>query len=85
MYLLIFYFRYIPITAGILACGAIDIAWPGYPPWFKILRFLLTAGALLSTFLLFKVKYDQDKSFGVIESIDGFKEKYKNWKNGASE
>lgn len=76
---------YIPVTAGLLACGVIDIAWPGYPPWFKILRFLLTSGALLSTFILFKIKWEQDKSLGVTKSIDEIKEKYHDWKNSTSQ
>jgi len=73
---------YVPITIGLLGAGIIDIAWAGYPPWFKILRTILTIGALTSIVMLFHVKYKSDKSLGVTKSIQGFKDKYYDWKNG---
>ena len=59
------------------------MAWAGYPTWFKILRTILTISALTSIGLLFHVKYKSDKSLGVNKSIQGFKDKYYDWKNGS--
>ncbi|KAL5252417.1 hypothetical protein ACHWQZ_G015253 [Mnemiopsis leidyi] len=73
---------YVPITVGLLGAGVIDVVWAGYPPWFKILRTILTVGALTSIGLLFHVKYKTDKSLGVTASIQGIKNKYYDWKNG---
>ena len=77
--------RYVPITVGLLGTGMIDVAWAGYPAWFKILRTLLTIGALTSIALLLYVKYKSDKSLGATKSIQEFKDKYNDWKNGPSE
>ena len=59
------------------------MAWAGYPTWFKILRTILTISALTSIGLLFHVKYKSDKNLGVNKSIQGFKDKYYDWKNGS--
>lgn len=73
---------YVPITMGLLTAGIVDLVWKGYPFWFKALRLLLTCGALCSIALLFYIKFQEDRTLGAVQSIEGFKQKYQAWRNG---
>lgn len=44
------------LTAGLLTAGVIDVAWAGYPVWFKALRILLTVGAVGSIAVMVLLK-----------------------------
>lgn len=74
---------YIPITMGLVGAGVIDVVWAGYPTWFKLLRTLLTVGAIGSIILLFRVKYETDKTLGVYSSVEDIKNFWRN--EGADE
>eukprot|EP00116_Pleurobrachia_bachei_P009147 sb/3469409/ len=72
---------YIPVTGGLLLAGTVDLLWTGYPAWFKVLRLILSAGALSSIGILLWVKQMEERDLGVKQQITDYRAKWVAWRD----